>query len=403
MHTEIGLYVHIPFCRSKCAYCDFASVPGQEGLWPAYRDVLLAEIAAVPPLRPITLYAGGGTPTVWPAEYLVAVIEAARSAGLSRDAEATVEANPGTVDEPKLAALREAGFNRISLGVQSTFDANLRLLGRTHSYAEAEEAVRLARQAGFDNLSVDLIYGLPGQTLQRWREDLGRALALGSEHLSAYGLSLEEGTPMWRSVGRGDLPEPDPDVAADMYLAAEEILAAAGYTHYEISNWAREPSRATPLAASEGFRSPFLPKEGGQGVRFGSLLTCRHNLIYWRNEPYLGLGSGAHSSLAGRRFARLAGAAAYLAAAPAERVSFAEEIGPDLEMAETAILGLRLVAGLERERFRRRFAVDPAAHFRQPLSWAQAQGLLQIADGAVRLTRRGRLLSNEVFQRLLPD
>ncbi len=137
MDTEIGLYIHVPFCRSKCAYCDFASVPGHEGLWPAYRDVLLAEIAAVPPLRPVTLYVGGGTPTIWPADYLTALMDAVRAVGLPADAEATVEANPGTVDGPKLAALREAGFNRLSLGVQSTFDDNLRLLGRIHSYAEA--------------------------------------------------------------------------------------------------------------------------------------------------------------------------------------------------------------------------------------------------------------------------
>ncbi len=259
----------------------------------------------------------------------------------------------------------------------------------------------MARAAGFDNLSIDLIYGLPGQSLERWREDLSRALVLGSEHISAYGLSLEEGTPLWRAVKQGYLPEPDPDMAADMYLATEDILAAAGYWHYEISNWASEPNPPTPFPEKEGGLATGQRRvEEWRGSP--RLLTCRHNLVYWRNEPYLGLGSGAHSSLGGRRFARLTSPAAYVSASPADRVHFVEEIGPALEMAETAILGLRLTAGLERERFCRRFSVDPADHYRQPLAWAQSQGLLRIDADAIRLTRRGRLLSNEVFQRLLP-
>ena len=402
MGIEIGLYVHIPFCRSKCAYCDFASVAGREHLWRPYLDVLLAEIAAIPPLRPITLYVGGGTPTLWPAEYLPAVVEGVRSGGLPAGAEATVEANPGTVDEAKLAALRRAGYNRISLGVQSTQEANLRLLGRIHSYAEAGDAVRWARAAGFDNLSIDLISGLPGQTVAEWQTDLARALELESEHLSAYGLSLEEGTPLAAAVARGALPEPDADIWADMYLSTEEILAAAGYRHYEISNWASAPDALPPDpgAARQATRAPRdWVRRSGPAAR---LLTCGHNLIYWRNEPYLGLGSGAHSSLQGKRFARLADPAAYVAARPADRVSFMEEIGPSLEMAETAILGLRLVAGLERDRFRHRFGPDPVEWFREPLSWAQGHGLLEYDDYAVYLTQRGRLLSNEVFQRLLP-
>lgn len=391
MTTAVGLYVHIPFCRRKCAYCDFASVPGNEGLWQPYLQVLLAEMAALPPLRPITLYVGGGTPTVWPAEYLVAVLGAARAVGLPDGAEATVEANPGTVDEVKLTALREAGFNRISLGVQSTREDNLRLLGRIHTYDQAREAVHEARAAGFDNLGVDLIYGLPGQSLSGWRADLERALELESEHLSAYGLSLEEGTPLCAAVERGTLPEPDPDVAADMYLAAEDMLAAAGYVHYEISNWAREP-KPCPSTIREG-------RGRDSGAR---LLTCRHNLIYWLNEAYIGLGSGAHSWLKGERFARLSDPSAYVTACPADRIAFREDVGPALEMAETAILGLRLVAGLERARFRDRFGQDPVERFRQPLAWAQSHGLLQFDDTAAYLSRRGRLLSNEVFQRLLP-
>ncbi|MGI6206834.1 MAG: radical SAM family heme chaperone HemW [Anaerolineae bacterium] len=390
MDTCVGLYVHIPFCLRKCSYCDFASVPGHEDLWRPYLDVLLSEIAAMPPLRPRTLYLGGGTPTLWPAAYLAELIAAVRYVGLPEKAEVTVEANPGTVDAAKLSALRAAGCNRLSIGVQSTFEEELRLLGRVHSFAQAQEAVRLARAAGFDNLSLDLIYGLPNQSLERWLADLDRALELQSEHLSLYCLSLEPGTPLERAVRCHDLPCPDSDLAADMYLASEDRLEQAGYGHYEISNWARP--------AGEVLYAP-LPSQG----RGSPLLTSQHNLIYWRNEPYLGLGAGAHSFLDGRRFARVDSPEAYVTATPEGRVVFSECIDRPLEMAETAILGLRLVAGLERARFRARFGEDPVDTYREPLQWAQDQGLLEYDQSSVRLTRRGRLLSNEVFQRLLPD
>ncbi len=424
---DIGLYLHIPFCARKCLYCDFASVAGRQDLWKPYLGVLLEEIAAVPPLRPRTLYIGGGTPSLWPADYLVRLIAAVGEVGLPADAEVTVEANPGTVSLGRLLALRHGGCNRISLGVQSTAERYLRMLGRIHTYAQAEEAVRWARRAGFDNLSVDMIYGLPGQTLEDWRDDLERAVELGSEHLSAYCLSLEEGTSLAASVDRGDLPDPDPDLAADMYLATEEILAKAGYRHYEISNWAREPNPPAagaallpiaPFPAKEGGagtdlappganrkREPGLPSPiaMGEGLGVRASLTAKHNLIYWLNQPYLGLGVGAHSHLGNRRFARLGNPAAYVSATPADRVVFSEVISGPLEMAETAILGLRLVSGLERARFGARFGVDALAVYREPLLWAEAEGLVELDAGWVRLTGRGRLLSNEVFQRLLPD
>ncbi|NPV06885.1 MAG: coproporphyrinogen III oxidase family protein [Anaerolineae bacterium] len=438
MDCCVGLYVHIPFCRRKCSYCDFVSVPGHEELWRPYLEVLLEEIAALPPRWPRTLYLGGGTPTLWPAAHLASLIAAAHAVGLPGDAEVTVEANPGTVDAAKLAALRAAGCNRLSLGVQSTFEEELRLLGRVHTFAQAQEAVRLARAAGFDNLSLDLIYGLPGQRLARWEADLDRALELGSEHLSLYCLSLEPGTLLEAAVRCGDLPCPDADLAADMYLASEDRLARAGYGHYEISNWARparEPNPPASFAGGEGrARPPLASHNGGQGrdrlrgdqttLRLSGkepvpsssecggeageegsplLLTCKHNLIYWRNEPYVGLGAGAHSFLDGRRFARVDSPEAYVAATPEGRVVFSEGVDRSLEMAETAILGLRLVAGLERARFRSRFGEDPVESYREPIRWATDRGLLVYDQCSVRLTRRGRLLSNEVFERFLPD
>ena len=180
----VGLYVHIPFCRSKCAYCDFVSYPGMTDVWPHYLEALVSEIAAMAPLRPRTLYIGGGTPTAWPVEYLEAVIAAARLAGLPETAEVTVEANPGTVSAEALQRLWHAGCNRLSIGVQSTFERSLRLLGRIHSFEDARAAVRWARRAGFGNVSIDLIYGLPGQSESEWLADLERAVALGVEHLS---------------------------------------------------------------------------------------------------------------------------------------------------------------------------------------------------------------------------
>lgn len=389
----VGLYVHVPFCRRKCTYCDFVSLAGRQELWPAYRDALVREIEAMPPLRPRTLYVGGGTPTIWPAPYLGELTRAARRAGLAADAEVSVEANPGTVDPEKLAELRRAGYNRLSIGVQSTVEANLWLLGRIHAHADSEAAVAWARLAGFTNVSIDMIYGLPGQSLAEWCADLRRALALGSDHLSAYGLSLEGGTPLAAAVAGGALPEPDPDAAADMYEATEDILAAAGYHQYEISNWARAASQALAPAAEGG--------RGAEGNR-RNLLTCRHNLIYWRNEPYLGLGAGAHSFLGGRRCARVADPVAYTTATYAAKIAFCEAIDAPLEMAETAILGLRLTSGLDRRRFLDRFGVDPLSLYADVFAEAQRQGLLVVQQEAVRLTRRGRLLSNEVFQRLLP-
>jgi len=383
MVEEVGLYIHIPFCLRKCRYCDFVSFVGQQGLWRPYLDVVLDEIAALPPLRPRTLYVGGGTPTVWPTSYLVALMQAARRAGLPDDAEATVEANPGTLTLEKAQELRGAGYNRLSLGVQSTSEANLRLLGRVHDYNEAQQAVRWARQAGFVNLSIDLIYGLPGQQVRDWQMDLERALSLKSEHLSAYALSLEPGTPLTKAVESGALPQPEDDVIAEMYEATEDLLADAGYEHYEISNWARR-------------------RRNGEQHE-GEPLTCKHNLIYWRNEPYVGLGVAAHSFLAGKRVARISDLEGYIAGRPEERLEFVETIGSSLEMSETAILGLRLVSGLERKRFRQRFGTDPLVVFREPLLQAEAQGLVAITPDAVCLTRRGRLLSNEVFQRLLPE
>lgn len=376
MSQPLGLYIHVPFCRQKCAYCDFSSYAGLEELFEPYVDAVVRDMerAAAVPVR--SVYVGGGTPSVLPVALVGRLLAGARRAfHVDAGAEVSVEANPGTVSAAGLAALRALGVNRLSLGVQSLDDGELRLLGRIHTAAEARTALREVREAGFDNVSLDFIFGLPGQPLGSWQATLDRALDLGADHLSLYALTLEECTPLAQAVAAGDLPEPDPDLAADMYELAQERLAAAGYAHYEISNWAR-PGR-----------------------------ECRHNLGYWRNEPYLGVGAGAHSWLGGRRQARVAWPPEYVRRVQAgERVAEdEEEIEPALEMGETMMMGLRLVdEGVGYDRFRERFGRDLRQVYAAALAALAARGLIELLPDRVRLTRRGRLLGNQAFMEFLP-
>jgi len=391
----LALYVHIPFCQAKCPYCDFNSYAGLEDLMAPYVDALIAEMAlwheATRDARVTTVFFGGGTPSFLPLAEIQRIVAALRrSFRLARDAEITVEGNPGSADSARLDGLHRLGFNRLSLGVQSFHDDELRLLGRIHSAAEARQAYHAARRAGFENVNLDLIYGLPAQTLAAWQGTLAEAIALRPEHLSLYALTLEDGTPLAADVASGRLSSPDPDLAADMYLWAGEALAAAGYQQYEISNWA-------------------LP-----GCR------CRHNLVYWHNEPYLGLGAGAHSCLGGFRFAAVRdprryirevaaagpglsadGLAAFLTGLP--HLETIEEVSQARAMAETAILGLRLVEGLSLAAFRRRFGVSLLSAYRPAVAELTALGLLERANGRLRLTPTARLLGNEAFVRFLPD
>lgn len=269
----LAIYIHIPFCRRRCAYCDFASTAGLEALIPAYVDALAREIAAQDRATVPTIYLGGGTPSLLTPAQVQAILDACRAAfDVDPAAEITMEANPGTVDAAYLPALRAAGVNRLSLGVQSFADGELALLGRIHTAAQAVAAYDNARAAGFANVSLDLVYGLPGQTLADWSRSLDRAVALCPDHLSLYALEVHGDTPLGRRIAAGDLPAPDDDLAADMYELAEDRLAVAGFMHYELSNWAT-----------------------------GNDAACRHNLTYWRNEPYRGLGAAAHSWIDGER------------------------------------------------------------------------------------------------------
>jgi oxygen-independent coproporphyrinogen-3 oxidase len=394
---SVSLYVHIPFCQSKCSYCDFNSYAGLDSLIPSYVDALLTEMALwrepTQRMNAATVFVGGGTPSLLPLAEVERIMTALRQRfRLAADAEVSFEANPGTVDRPYLEGLRSLDVNRLSLGVQSFHDDELATLGRIHTAAEAREAYDTARHAGFDNVNLDLIYGLPRQTMRAWQYTVREAITLQPDHLSLYALTLEEGTPLADDVAGGRLPPPDADLAADMYLWAEDALAAAGYRHYEISNWA-------------------LPDR-----------HCRHNLACWLNQPYLGLGAGAHSSFGGFRFANVKDPCRYVPlvegsakddARHAEglpsflaglgHVASAEQITPARAMAETVVLGLRLVEGLPLVEFRRRFGQELMSVYGAQVQELEALGLLERADGCLRLTADGRLLGNEAFQRFLPD
>jgi oxygen-independent coproporphyrinogen-3 oxidase len=381
---KAAVYVHIPFCRARCSYCDFNTYAGLETLIPAYVAAVCREIEIASRrwdrLTAPTIYFGGGTPSILSPDLLGELLRALRLAfHISDDAEITLEANPGTVDAGRLSQLRVLGINRLSLGVQSAHDDELGLLGRIHTWDEAVETVRAAREAGFDNLSLDFIFGLPGQTMSRWRETVEAALRLRPEHLSLYALSVEEDTRLEKQIAAGELPPPDEDMAAEMYELAEERLAEAGYWHYEISNWA---------TAHPQIPNPYM---------------CRHNLTYWRNEFWLGVGAGAHSWMGGQRWANAPHPREYVAAlergdAP---VAETEPIDRRLEMGETMMMGLRLAEGVADARFRARFGVGLEAAFGESLAQLQSIGLL-VWDGYVaRLTARGRLLGNQVFMHFL--
>ncbi|MFP4343801.1 MAG: radical SAM family heme chaperone HemW [Anaerolineales bacterium] len=397
---KVGLYVHVPFCRRRCTYCDFNTYAGLLELRPQYVNALLQELelhAEYPAsLEATTLYFGGGTPSLLPVESVTSLVEAARRLFRLNDAaEITLEANPGTVERTSLRRLREVGVNRLSLGVQSAAEGELALLGRIHGWEEACAAVEDARRAGFDNLSLDLIFGLPGQSLAGWARSLEAVLALAPRHLSLYALKLEPGTPLAERVGRGELPEPDPDLAADMYDLAGERLQAAGFWQYEISNWALGVQPSPTLWA--------LPPQGrteGLGP-----WVAHHNLIYWRNQPWLGLGAGAHSWLGGRRWSNLTRPREYGARLEAGRLPVVEEepIPRSLEMGETLMMGLRLAEGVADVEFRARFGMGLEERYGTVIERFVRLGLLEWCAERLRLTVTGRLLGNQVFGAFLPD
>ena len=408
--AEFGVYVHFPFCASRCPYCDFATEARATLPHEAYADAVIAEVHARAPdfagrtLR--SIYFGGGTPGLWRVDRVVAVIAAIHEAlapggaphGPSATMEVTLEMNPGDAEAAGLAALRAGGVNRLSLGVQSLDDDELHLLGRRHGRAEALDAYRVARAAGFEDLACDLIFGLPGQPLERFRRTLDEVCGLGPEHVSVYNLTVEEGTPFGAQARAGRLRLPDQGLQVDMYELARERLAAAGLRHYEVSNFARPGREAV------------------------------HNGLYWRGAEYLGVGAAAHSlrllptsggtagpgAPAGRdataaaaqvaeRRANPRDPDAYMADARAGRLQPAsvEKLDPDARRREALWLGLRVLDGISRPGFVAQYGVDPVQLAAAACADLEAQGLLVIDPDRLRLTHRGLLFADEVGMRFL--
>ena len=375
---RFGLYVHIPFCVRKCPYCDFNTFAVEREAVRTFLDALRRELEllrdrfAPPPFD--TLFIGGGTPTVLSGSQLSDVIGWVRDAvGLQPVALVTVEAFPGSVTVKGLRAMEASGVTRVSLGVQSLSDELLQRIGRNHTVRDVLVSVEQIREAGIPSVNFDLMYGLPGQTRREWIDTLTGAIALSPDHLSCYSLIIEEGTPFadLHREGRLDLPHEDDE--AWMYEETLRMCEQAGYEHYEISNFARP---------------------GHQ---------CRHNLIYWRNDEWLGAGPGSHSSWQGQRHWNVRGLAEYAAAVRRGvlPIEGREELTADERMDDTMMLGLRLTAGVSLTAFRRRFDRDLLAVYGSTVERLRGLGLVEIEDDHLRLTPRGRLLGNRVIAELL--
>ncbi len=370
-----GLYIHVPFCARKCAYCDFYSVPLAGGPAGDYLQALDRECALLPPgFAPETMFLGGGTPTVLSANDLARLFDLlARRVDLSRVTEWTCEANPGTLDAEKIRALRRAGVNRLSLGVQSFDDRILEFLGRIHTARQAAESFRLLRAEGFENLSLDLIFAVPGAPDGALERDLAQALELGPEHLSVYGLTFEGGTPLARRRDAGEVREVDEEEQLRQYRLVRQSLTSAGFRHYEISNYAR-PGR-----------------------------ECRHNLLYWGPGEYLGLGPAAHSHWAGRRWGNVRNLEAWAAALEQGRAprEFEEALEPEARARETLVFSLRRLDGVERAGFQAETGFDYHALRGEEIAWLVRLGMLEETDDRLRLTEKGLIVSDAVFAELV--
>ncbi len=420
--TPMGLYLHIPFCAKKCPYCDFNTYAGMDDSFQQTVDALCAEMARwQKPLagRTIgTIFLGGGTPTILSAAQLTQLFTAVKSTfNLSSTCEITCEANPGTVDREKFETLRSLGVNRLSIGVQSFQPQELQFLGRIHDTTDVVTAFTAARQAGFDNINLDFIFGLPGQTPMAWQATLDAALALQPDHLSLYSLIVEPNTPLHHWVASGKVADTDDDLAADLYEMAMTTLAAAGYLHYEVSNWARPQNAPSNTHSNTHGNTHSVENAHAAGATVP--LSCEHNLIYWRNQEYLGIGPGAHSHLAlsaleiadqtamdERRWGNRKPVPSYVKRIQrGESVEeFSEEIGPRLAMGETMMLGLRLLQeGVAFDRFFARHGLDLRDFFAKELAQLEAWGLIALDERRVRLAPRGILVGNQVFSYFLPD
>jgi oxygen-independent coproporphyrinogen-3 oxidase len=372
----LGIYVHIPFCASRCGYCDFATAPYDEGAAARYVRALRQELGAAAPSagsgRADTVYLGGGTPTALGPERLRDILtEVTGRFAVAAEAEVTCEVNPESLTAEALNVLVERGVNRLSLGLQTFDDGTLKILGRRHDAAQAEDAYWRARAEGFENISIDLMYGLPGQSSDAWVRDLEQGLALKPDHVSLYGLTLEPHVKMYRERASYEFPGDDDQAA--MYYSAVDTLTAAGFVHYETSNFAR-PGR-----------------------------ECRHNLKYWRDGEYVGFGPSAASHWRAGRYRNPPELNDYCAAAATGRWPLADPEPSDAyrEMRTAAVLGLRLIEGIDAGAFGEKFGVNPQTYYQKELAEFASAGLVMVEGDHVRLSREGLFLADEVFAALI--
>ncbi len=391
----ISIYLHIPFCKHRCGYCDFNTYAGLEDLIPKYVEALVEEIRFFTShnsekLNAHTIFYGGGTPSLLNAFHLEKIMnEINNSFILAKDSEISLEANPGTVNLDYFSNIRSLGINRLSMGVQSANPKELLLLERQHGYDDAIIAVNDARKAGFENISVDLIFGLPNQKLAEWKDNLSKAFSLSPDHISLYSLTIEDGTPLEKQIKNGKYPYPDDDSAADMYEWTMDFLGENGFVHYEISNWAKLNN-------------------------VGEINLSQHNLQYWKNRPYIGFGAGAHSSIGGYRFSNTLAPGKYIKQMEQNKnIEFPrtptsidmQKIEKNIEMNETMMMGLRLLqSGVSKNEFFNRFGNELEETFKEEISELIQNKLVQWggdSNNNLVLTRRGRLLGNQVFMKFV--
>ena len=373
MKQEISLYIHIPFCVRKCLYCDFPSFSGMDGMFEDYVRRLCREMGeAAPSFQGISVksvFFGGGTPSILPPALMGRIMDKIMSAyDVNSDAEISMEANPGTLDAAKLREYKSMYFNRLSMGLQAWQDRLLERLGRIHRGGEFEDNFLQARDSGFKNINVDLMFSLPGQTMDDWQETLEKVIRLDPEHISAYSLIIEEGTPFFDMYEKGQITETDENTDRRMYYLAKEMLSDKGFRQYEISNFAKE-----------GFE-------------------CRHNITYWRTEEYRGFGLGAHSYVDGTRFHNSADMKEYMAGGGRLDI---EKLTPEEMQEEFMFMGLRMNEGISREEFLKRFKTDITSVYGQEISELISEGLLTENKGRISLTDRGIDVSNQVFEKFI--
>jgi oxygen-independent coproporphyrinogen-3 oxidase len=378
MSNSIGIYIHIPFCRAKCFYCDFNSFACRDELVPAYFNALKKEILLYSEkLKGFSIksvFIGGGTPSAVDEHYIYEVISLLDSEfSLDERVEISIETNPGTLTKEKLELYKAVGINRLSIGLQAWQDQILKSLGRIHTAKEFEQNITLAKKIGFNNINVDLIFGIPGQTLEDWIETLKHVVALEPQHLSCYSLKIEEGTVFGNSLEKGELVPIEDEIDREMYSFCKDYLSIKGYKHYEISNFA---------------------KPG---------LECRHNMVYWKAEEYVGLGAGAHSYFKGLRFNNISDIESYIDGIYYNKVitENIEVINSKESMAEFMLLGLRLIDGVCMEEFKSRFNEEIYNIYGNQIGKMQEKGFLIVRDGKIALSTIGLDYANQVFMEFI--